>query len=65
MPEEYFVKVPEVHYAIVKVEADSPEEALTKAREAEGEEVGLEYSHILEGQKWTVKNSEGKEVLKG
>jgi len=65
MPEEYYVKVPEVHYSILKIEADSPEEALAKARDAEGEEVALEYSHAIEYKQWTVKNSAGKEVYKG
>jgi hypothetical protein len=65
MPEEYYVEVPEVHYSILKIEADSPEEALAKARDAEGEEIALEYSHVLENEMWTVKNADGKEVIKG
>ena len=44
----YIIEVPEVHYQQVRVEADSPEEALAKVREGDGEYLEMEYSHILD-----------------
>lgn len=39
---------PEVHYAHVIVDAESPEEAREKVRDGEGEETYVEYSHTME-----------------
>jgi hypothetical protein len=44
----YIIEVPEVHYQQVRVEADSPEEALAKVREGDGDYLEAEYSHILD-----------------
>jgi hypothetical protein len=58
---KYIIKVPEVHYNIYEVEANSPELAkeITENQIAEG--VGsfdLEYSHTLEQEKWVVEESD-------
>ena len=51
----YIVERPEVHYAKVRIEADSPEEAERLVRDdCEGDELDyLEYSHTLE-EGWIV-----------
>lgn len=50
----YFVLVREVHVSHREVEADSPEQALDKAQQGEGDEVFLEYSHTMDRDTWTV-----------
>lgn len=43
---KFIVEIPEVHYSIRKVEAESAEEALELAYDVD--EIHLEYSHTLE-----------------
>jgi len=50
----YIVGVREVHVSHMEVEANSPEEAVKKVVEGEGEETYLEYSHPLDKDLWTV-----------
>ena len=46
----YLVEVPEVWYQKNIIDADSPEQAIEKVKNGEGELVdnGLEYSHTLD-----------------
>ena len=54
----YTVTRPEVHYSYVQVEASSPEDALKRVQDGEGEETSCEYSHTLDGEQlWDVKES--------
>lgn len=45
----YLVEVPEVHYQTVRITADSPQDALAKVRDGDGDYLDgrLEYSHTL------------------
>ena len=59
---KYIVNRPELHYSILKIEAETPEEALALVKDGEGEEIACEYSHTLDNQ-WSVENEAGKTVL--
>lgn len=48
----YIVEIPEVHYSIRCVKANSEEEALELAEDAD--DFDLEYSHTLDKDKWKV-----------
>jgi predicted transcriptional regulator YheO len=54
----YRVGVREVHVSTREIDAESPEEALDKVQEDEGEEVMCEYSHTLDRDVWTVEKIE-------
>lgn len=45
---KFYVAVPEVHYQIVEIEAETEEDAFLEAYEANGEMKELEYSHTIE-----------------
>lgn len=45
---KYTVTVKEIHDSYVEVEADSPEQALEKVKNGEGDEVCLEYNSTLD-----------------
>ena len=45
---KWTIQIPEVHYSIREVEADTEEEAIDKALEDLDNEVHLEYSHTLD-----------------
>jgi hypothetical protein len=55
---KYSVSIPEVHYAVVYVEADSPEEAIKRAEDKYAvtgtPDEPLEYSHHLNKDLWNV-----------
>jgi len=53
---QYIVSIPEVHYQDVIIDAESHEEAITKAKGGEGDAVdnGLEYSHTSENETFHV-----------
>ena len=53
---EYFVNVREVHIQPYRVEAASPEEAIKIVNGGGGDivEEGMEYSHTLDDEYWTV-----------
>lgn len=61
----YLVSVREVHVAMRRVEANSPEEAKELAKENNGDEISLEYSHTLDDDLWTVEEENGPGRLKG
>ena len=54
---EYMVNVREVHVQQVKIRADSPEQAIQKVQQGEGQWLndGLEYSHTLDPENWTAR----------
>lgn len=58
----YYVHIREVHVSTREVEADSPEEALEKVKDGDGEETMCEYSHTLDDETWTVEDAEGNIV---
>ena len=45
---KYEVEIPEVHYAIWTIEADTKEEAIEIALQGEGDEMEMRYSHTDE-----------------
>ena len=45
---KWTIQIPEVHYSIREVEADTEEEAIDKALEDLDTEVNHEYSHTLD-----------------
>jgi hypothetical protein len=45
---KWTIQIPEVHYSIREVEADTEEEAIDKALEDVDTEVHQEYSHTLD-----------------
>jgi hypothetical protein len=45
---KWTIQIPEVHYSIREVEADTEEEAIDKALEDLDTEVHQEYSHTLD-----------------
>jgi hypothetical protein len=53
---KYSVSIPEVHYATIYVEANSPEEALDKAEDQYATtgipDEPMEYSHTLDKDLW-------------
>lgn len=66
MPEmiEYYVEIPEVHKALVKVTLPqgTSRDKVVEAAQQEFEENGsddLEYSHTLEHDEWTVRTEKG------
>jgi hypothetical protein len=54
---KYIVNVPEIHISQMEIEAESPQEAIEKVAEGEGEELTVEYSHSCErrDELWTVR----------
>jgi hypothetical protein len=56
---EYTILRKEIHYSIVKVDADSLSEAVAKVVDGDGEEVEVEYSHTLPECEWKYVNSDG------
>jgi hypothetical protein len=48
---KYHVYVPEVHYQIVEIEADSMEEAVVKVHDGDGDYLNMEYSHTRNGDR--------------
>lgn len=52
----FAIKIKEVHYATIVVEAKSAAEALCLAQEEleKGEELSVEYSHTLDPDEWIV-----------
>jgi len=61
---KYYIEIPEVHKAMVKVEAPAgiSRENLLLLAQTEFDENGsdiLEYSHTLEQDKWTTRTEEG------
>jgi hypothetical protein len=52
---KYIVKRPELHICQVEIEAESPQEAIDKVAEGEGDEISTEYSdtHSRYDQIWT------------
>jgi hypothetical protein len=63
---DYHVEKPVVYYEIIKITADSPEEALDKVDADEGRKVGFEYSHSLHSIKdeWVVRDLETGDVYR-
>lgn len=60
----YLVVIREVHKQEVLIEADSPEEAMAKVQEGEGENGELDYDYTLEPDTWDVEeNPKGKNKL--
>ena len=59
---KYTVLVREVHISHMEVEADSPEEAIEKVKEGEGDEATCEYSHTLDDDTWSVDDADGNTV---
>ncbi len=57
---KYYVLVREVHVSHLKVEADSPEEAIAKVAKGdeEFEDDCLEFSHTLDTDTWTTEERE-------
>lgn len=53
---KYDVQVREVHVQHMIVEAGSPEEAVKKVRDGDGDQADIEYSHTLEPDTWTVES---------
>jgi len=51
---KYYVLVSEVHVSTMEIEAETPEEALEKVAEGEGDEIICEYSYTLEPDSWKV-----------
>lgn len=53
---KYYVDVREIHIQTVEIEADSPEQAITRVAEGDGSYLDgrLEYSHTLPPDTWTV-----------
>lgn len=49
MSKVYEVEVSEVHRAVFRIEADSPEDAVKAVLDADGEFHRSEYSHTLDG----------------
>ena len=56
---KYFVGKREVHVSTMEINADTPEEALLKVWDGDGEEVMCEYSHTLDSDSWSVEDAEG------
>jgi len=53
---EYIVSVMEVHRQDVQLQADSPEYAVMKVREGEGDfDAVAQYSYTLDPETWTVR----------
>lgn len=59
---KYTVLVREVHVSHMVVEADSPEEAIKKIKDGDGDEATCEYSHTLDSETWSVDDAEGNEA---
>ena len=51
---KFIVRVLEVHYQPILIEADNEEEAIEKVAEGDGEEEELQYGYTLETDSWTV-----------
>jgi len=53
---KYMVGVAELHYSYREVEADSPQDAIVKAKAMDElpDELHLEYSHTLDSDVWKV-----------
>jgi len=62
-PMKFIVSIREVHIQAVEIEADTKEEAVEKVKEGEGEylEDGLDYSHTLDSEFWTVEELKSEE----
>ena len=58
---KFIVEVPEVHYSLMKIEAETAEEAAKLVRVGDGDEVFCEYSHTLD-QNYKVKDANGNYV---
>ena len=58
---KYIVGMREIHIQNVEIEAESPEEAIERVADGEGDFVdnSLEYSHTLNTDTWTVKEKKG------
>ena len=56
------VRVQEVHLQFVAIEANSPEEAKALVEAGEGNNAGMEYSHTLESDMWTVRDPNPEEM---
>lgn len=54
----YTVSVEEVHISRVVVEASSPEDARSRAASGEGEEISVDYSHIIGEDQWPVEEND-------
>lgn len=50
----YTITVKEIHDSYVEVEANSPEEALEKCKNGEGDEIAVEYVRTLDESTWNV-----------
>ena len=62
MPKVYYVQVREVHVSTREIVADSPEDALEKVKDGEGDEITCEYSHTLDDDTWSIDDAEGNVV---
>lgn len=51
---EYRIKIREVHYAWVTVQADSEDEALKKAEDSLDDEIEMMYDYTLDRSEWGV-----------
>lgn len=58
----FIVTVREVHTQMIKVDAQSSQEALAKVAAGQGEYIDgtLEYGHTLPPDTWTVEQTEGQ-----
>ena len=51
---KYEVRVLEVHYQPIVIEAESEVEAIEMVAEGDGEELECEYGYTLDSDSWTV-----------
>lgn len=59
---KYTVTVKEIYDSYVEIEAESPEEALKKVREGEGDEVDQEYHSTMDSSHWDVSEPHVEEI---
>lgn len=61
--QRYMVEVKEIHIARCYIEAESPEDAVMKVREGEGDfEKETLYHETMDSSYWFVKDAEGNEI---
>ena len=53
------VEIREVHVVSRKVSAATVQAGIQAAKDGEGEELMVEYSHTLPSESWTVKDKDG------
>ena len=57
---EFIVSVREVHVSHREVQAKTAEDAMDKVQDGDGEEVFMEYSHMLDSDTWTVEKKKAE-----